>query len=169
MARLAGVLYHTAIGGLLRGSATMSRWTAVIEYTRMLWWLYLWLGGMTLLAMSASNNHMQLFGLDASGFAVVYVVSLLVAGFYLQVLPSLWWLITLPWRLRSRPLATVGVIAAFAVWLNLLLGVMSHVYHATGQLLFGSFSLTSLIGLYRFITYRRDKQAYRTASWDITR
>jgi hypothetical protein len=131
-----------------------------VRYVRMLWWVYLWLGGVLTLLIEGRNFDARLFGVDFSGAMLVYLISVLLALIVLYILPPFWWLLLLLWRLRSRPLVITGALAAVLAWLALYALVLPRVYGAAMQLAFGTLSVTAILAIYRYVMYRQRKRAH---------
>jgi hypothetical protein len=128
----------------------------------MLWWLSIW--AFAIFAVIAEFRHdARFFGVDFTGFFAFYAIACLIYLFCVEIVPPFWWLVTSPWRLRSRPLAAISIVAAvalwLALWLALLLAVLPHYYGPAVQLICAIVSELVVIALYRFARYRRRKRS----------
>ncbi len=136
----------------------MSRWSTAVTYARMLWWLSIW--AFAIFAVIAGFRHdAQFFGVDFTGFFFFYAIACLIYLLCTEIVPPFWWLVTFPWRLRSRPVVAVSVVAAVALWLAFLLAVLPHYYGPAVQLVCANVSVIAIVALYRFARYRRRKRS----------
>jgi hypothetical protein len=140
----------------------MSRWSTAAVYARMLWWLSIWASAIFSIIAGLSHDA-QFLGVDFTGYFFFYAIVCLIYLLCAEIVPQFWWLVTFPWRLRSRPLAAVGVVAAVALWLSPLLAVLPHYYGPAIQLVCANMSVIAIVALYRLARYRR-KQAFAAES-----
>lgn len=139
------------------------RWQAQWIYVSMCWWLYIWAVA-SFITIAGLRHDAQFFGVDFTGFIFFNGILCLIYIFFAKIAPSFWWLATLPWRLRPRPLAAVGVVAAVALWLAFLLVVIPRYYGPAAQLVSSSATVIAVVSLYRFACYRRRKRDYLAES-----
>jgi len=133
------------------------RWSALWANMTLVWYLSLWVFAV-FACIAAVRQDARFFSVDFTGFFFFYGIVCLIYIFCTEIVPPFWWLVTLPWRLRSRTLAAVGVVAVVALWLTLLLAVIPRYYGPSVQLVCAIVSELVVIALYRFVRYRRRKQ-----------
>lgn len=135
-----------------------SKWRALWTNVTLCWWLYVWAVGV-FTGIAWFRHDARFFGVDFTGFFIVNAIAALIYVVVADIVPPFWWLVALPWRLRSRPLAAVGVVVAVALWLALLLVVILRYYGPSAQLVSSSLTIIAVVGLYRFARYRRRKRS----------
>lgn len=135
---------------------------ALLTNVSLCWWLYVWAVAV-LLTVAEFRHDARFFGVDFIGFFALSGIVCLIYLFVAEIVPPFWWLLTLPWHVRSRPLAAVDIVAAVALWLALLLAVIPHYYGPSVQLVCASVSLIVVVALYRFARYGR-KRGHLAAS-----
>jgi uncharacterized membrane protein YvlD (DUF360 family) len=89
---------------------------ALLTNVSLCWWLYVWAVAV-LLTVAEFRHDARFFGVDFIGFFAFSGIVCLIYLFVAEIVPPFWWLLTLPWHVRSRPLAAVGIVAAVALWL----------------------------------------------------
>jgi hypothetical protein len=152
--------YRTLIG---RSASMPSKWRALWTNVTLCWWLYVWAVDV-FMGVAWFRHDARFWGVDFTGFFIVNAIGALIYVVVADVVPPFWWLVTLPWQLRSRPLAAVGIVVTIALWLALLLAVIPRYYGPTAQLVSASVSVIVIVALYRFARYRRRKRGHLAES-----
>lgn len=130
------------------------RWAAIRTRVSLYWWIYIWAVA-SFVGIAALRHDGRFWGVDFTVFFVFNTIAGFIYVFLADIVPPFWWLLTLPWWLRSRPLAAAFVVTAIALWLALLLVVIPNYYGPSGRLVGASVSVVGVIVLYRFAQYRR--------------